>query len=42
MKVLNTFYEKLKNKISLKEMLTVKNLFLPWSNKQIKGQISVC
>ena len=34
-----SFYEKLKNKISLKEMLTVKNLFLPGTNKLIKGQI---
>ena len=33
------FYEKLKNKISLKEMLTVKNLFFPGTNKLIKGQI---
>ena len=30
---LNTFYEKLKNKVSFKKMLTEKNLFFPKTNK---------
>ena len=37
--LLYTFYEKLKNKVSLKQMLKVKSLFLPRTNKWIKGQI---
>ena len=37
--LLNSLYVKSKNKVSLKQMLTVKNLSLPKKNKQIKGQI---
>ena len=37
--LLYTFYEKLKNKVSLKQMLKVKSFFLPRTNKWIKGQI---
>ena len=37
--LLYTFYKKLKNKVSLKQMLKVKKLFLPRTNKWIKGQI---
>ena len=31
--LLNTFHEKLKNKVSLKEIITVENLFLPKTDK---------
>ena len=37
--LLNSLYVKSKNKVSLKQMLTVKNLSLSKKNKQIKGQI---
>ena len=35
--LLNSLYEKLINKVSLKQMWTVKNLSLPRTNKKIKG-----
>ena len=37
--LLNSLYEKIKNKVSLKQMWTVKNLSLPRTKKWIKGQI---
>ena len=35
--LLNSLYEKIKNKVSLKQMWTVKNLSLPRTKKWIKG-----
>ena len=37
--LLSSLYEKIKNKVSLKQMWTVKNLSLPRTKKWIKGQI---
>ena len=37
--LLNSLYEEIKNKVSLKQMWTVKNLSLPRTKKWIKGQI---
>ena len=37
--LLNDLYEKFRNKVSLKQMLTVKKQSLPRPSKSIKGQI---
>ena len=37
--LLKSLYEKLKNKVSLKQMEVVKNLSLPMTNKYVKGKV---